>query len=238
MKKCKNCEIEKENNCFSKGKEICKPCCSIMYHEWWEKQKTTPNHSINLTDMKQCSVCKKEFPISDFYIRHDRNKPISRCKKCNQTAAKKSWINLSDAEKKQRFAKCKKWKDEQIKNGNLKVYMTSKISSYKGTAKKSNLPFDLTIEYLIHLMESQNRKCHYTGDTLTMQSNRGSGKCSIFLPSNKTQASLDRLIPERGYVKGNVVWCGWLINTCKNMMSENEFYDTCKKILQYRKIIP
>lgn len=236
MKICSKCNLNKEDIHFSKNKNECRSCSAIRYREWWEKNKLLPKPELNLNTTKTCSVCKKEFPIDNFYVRKDRNKPISRCKKCNQKASKQSWKNLDENEKKQRFADCKQWKDEQIRNGNLKVYMTSKLCCYKGNAKKHNLPFDLTIDYLMELMESQNRKCYYTGDTLTMQSNRGFGKRSITLPSNKTQASLDRLIPEKGYVKGNVVWCGWLINTCKNMSTESEFYRMCKRVLEYRKI--
>lgn len=189
------------------------------------------------TETKKCTVCKKNKPITHFYIRKDRNKPISRCKSCNRQATVNSWKKLTVKEKKIRYAENKKWRDDQIRNGNLKVYMTSKICSYKGNAKTQNVPFNLTLDYLIQLMEQQKRKCYYTGEPLTMQSNRGCGKRSITLPSNRTQASLDRLVPELGYVEGNVVWCGWLINTCKNMLNETEFYQMCHHILKHKQLI-
>ena len=237
MKKCIKCQIDRDDKCFSKGKNICKSCSSVLFQKWLKEIKDVPKVPLDLTIQKVCSVCKKKKKLSEFYIRRDRNKPISRCKSCNVKATKQSWKNLSESEKKKRFAENKQWKDRQIKNGNLRVYMTTKICSYKGNAKKYGVPFDLDIEYLIELIEKQNRKCFYTGETLTMESNRGMGKRCITLPSNKNQASLDRLTPERGYIKGNVVWCGWLVNTCKNMLTEIQFYDFCKTILKHKQLI-
>lgn len=237
MKICRKCNVEKEEKHFSKNKDECKSCAAKMFRVWWEKSKLLPKPEIDLTKSKMCSVCKEKKPIIEFYIRSDRNKPIGRCKKCNELANKKSWNKLPEEEKKKRYAENKRWVDTQINNGNLRIYMTSKLCSYKATAKKWGLPFDLDISYLVELMEKQKRLCHYTGEPLTMQSNRGSGKCCITLPSNRMQASLDRLDPDKGYVKGNVVWCGWLINTCKNMLTESQFYDMCKNILAHRRIV-
>ena len=49
-------------------------------------------------------------------------------------------------------------------------------------------------------------------------------------------ASLDRLTPENGYRKGNVVWCSFLLNTMKRKMTEDEFYELLKQILSYKQI--
>jgi hypothetical protein len=44
--------------------------------------------------------------------------------------------------------------------------------------------------------------------------------------------SLDKLDPKLGYIKGNVVWCTYLINTMKQDMTEKEFYDFIQTILE------
>lgn len=146
------------------------------------------------------------------------------------------WSALTDNEKIIRMNKARDWKDEQIRNGNFKVYVTAKINSYKNTAKKRGLPFGLSVKYLVDLFESQNRRCYYTDTPLVIRSNRGMGEQCINLPENHYQASLDRLSPEKGYVEGNVVWCGWLINTCKNLLTEDAFYDMCNTVLKQRAV--
>jgi hypothetical protein len=35
-------------------------------------------------------------------------------------------------------------------------------------------------------------------------------------------------------VQGNVAWCSYLANTMKQNMTEQEFYDYMKNILQYK----
>jgi len=144
------------------------------------------------------------------------------------------WTGLSSREKKIRMNNARDWKDEQIRNGNFKVYLTAKFNSYKHSAKEKNVPFNLSIKYLVNLFDMQKRLCYYTGKPLIIRSNRGLGEKCITLPDCHYQASLDRLIPREGYVEGNVVWCGWLINTCKNLLTESEFYDICNVIVKQR----
>lgn len=230
MKKCAKCNLFLEENLFSKNQSRCKKCCSICFKEWREKDKLTAS-SKTLPSKKICSVCKIEFPISEFYIRTDRNKPISRCRNCNYIAAKKSYAKLTDSQKSERIKRTVEWTNKQSKNGNLRVIFTKKFSGYKHTAKKKNIPFDITIDYLIELFKKQNGKCYYTDNDLTVTSFRGEGHQIVKFGKYYYQASLDRLIPEKGYVKGNVVWCGWVVNTCKNLLNEEQFYEFCNLII-------
>ncbi len=146
------------------------------------------------------------------------------------------WSGLSEEEKMVRMNSVRDWKNEQIRSGNFKVYITAKFNSYKHSAKKKSLPFNLSVKYLVDLFEKQSRQCYYTGHPLTMKSNRGLGEKCINFPDNHYQASLDRRNPFEGYVEGNVVWCGWLVNTCKNLLTENEFYKLCNVVLKHKKI--
>lgn len=83
----------------------------------------------------------------------------------------------------------------------------------KYRAKKLNVPFDLTLEYLISIYPE---KCpifdtelswgHQTGKILS------------------TSPSLDRIHPEKGYVKGNVQWLSNLGNAMKNKASNEQLH--------------
>lgn len=184
--------------------------------------------------MKICNKCKKELPLSDFYFRNDRNITVARCKKCCYLDNKKTWAGLTDSERERRVESAQKWKDDQITNGNFRVYLTAKMASYKQHAKKKNIPYNLTVQYLIDLFEKQNRLCYYTGKPLVIRTNRGLGEECINFANTHYQASLDRLIPKLGYIEGNVVWCGWLVNTCKNLLTEDQLYDICEVILKQK----
>jgi len=187
-------------------------------------------------EYKRCSVCKELLPLTEFYIRRDRDKPIARCKKCNSLASKQSKAKLTNEQKQKILKDRADWYAEQAREGNLKPILQHKMNSYKGNAKRSNVPFDITVGYLLSLYEEQEGKCYYTGEVLNIKTSGGLGKKTT-LANRPNQISLDRLDPVRGYVEGNVVWCTYLINTCKNMYSEIEFYKICKQVLCHRGLL-
>ena len=80
-----------------------------------------------------------------------------------------------------------------------------------------NIPFEVTIPYLWDLFLEQNKKCAITGDNLDTINN----------------ASLDRIDSNKGYVIGNVQWVTKQANLSKHVMSMNQLYDFCKKVLQH-----
>lgn len=190
------------------------------------------NRILFKSNLKKCSICKKILSLSEYSIRKDRKQPISRCKKCNTIANKKSWNKLSKREKQKRDKKRREWYAKKAQEGNLKVILQHKLNSFKGNAKKKEVPFNLTVDYLITLFEKQKGKCYYTGTILEITSGIGNNKKTLITSPN--QFSLDRLEPKKGYIKENVVWCTYIINTCKNMLTEYEFYEMCKKVLKIK----
>ena len=69
------------------------------------------------------------------------------------------------------------------------------------------------MEYLKKIYDKQNGKCFYTDEELGMQMSHGElGNC----------ISLDRIIPGKGYIHGNVVLCTKRFNTIKNSITLEE----------------
>jgi hypothetical protein len=89
-------------------------------------------------------------------------------------------------------------------------------------AKRRNLIFNLTIEYLWDLFLKQNRKCIYTGLELGFSKKRSLiGSCT---------ASLDRVDSFKGYVEGNVQWVHKDINWMKQDFDNDYFIKMCKLV--------
>jgi len=82
----------------------------------------------------------------------------------------------------------------------------------------------LTSDDLVRLYDTQKGKCYYTGRIMQTGHDR----------VRPDSLSLDRLVPSRGYRKGNVVWCCNLVNTMKQQMTEQEFYRFLRHILRHR----
>lgn len=95
--------------------------------------------------------------------------------------------------------------------------------------KKRNLDIDLDVEDILDLWEKQGWKCYYTWYSMTYSS----VYAKEWTQSEKVkyQVSCDRLDPNKGYVKGNVVLCCTLVNKMKNILSEKEFYKVCWDII-------
>ena len=110
---------------------------------------------------------------------------------------------------------------ERIRS-DYKWYCKKLLSQLRHRAKKDAVPFNLTLEDLIHEYEAQDGRCRYTGKVLdfTLKNIRKG------MP-HRDFPSLDRKIPSRGYVLGNVDWVTYGVNRMKNDFSEEEFISFC-----------
>ena len=77
--------------------------------------------------------------------------------------------------------------------------------------------------YLRELWELQGGKCYYTN--LYMVGNGISDGCQAW-----DSPSIDRLVPQSGYVVGNVVWCISSVNSFKSTLTEKQFASRLKCI--------
>ena len=72
----------------------------------------------------------------------------------------------------------------------------------------------------------QNKRCSLTGTEIQFRKGR-----------NKIQtASLDRIDSTKPYTKQNIQWVHKDINRMKGSLSEENFFNYCKKIVEWKKI--
>ena len=79
--------------------------------------------------------------------------------------------------------------------------------------KQSNENFEISYKYANDLLKKQHHRCAYTG--------------SILLAKN---CILDKINPQKGFVKNNVQWISKQIGQMKGNMSNKQFLQICKKI--------
>lgn len=78
---------------------------------------------------------------------------------------------------------------------------------WKSNAKSRNYPFNVTVEYLQGVLESQNYKCALTGSDLLCPKTYNEKR---EMTSNPYLVSLDRIQNDLGYEEGNVQFvCVW-----------------------------
>ena len=98
------------------------------------------------------------------------------------------------------------------------------FSAIKYKANLRNIEFDLTLDFVDALFESQQGLCYYSGLPID-------GKTR-----NLVTASLDRTDSSIGYVESNVRWVHKDVNFMKHSATETHFFELVDKIYERRNI--
>ena len=99
-------------------------------------------------------------------------------------------------------------------------------ASIKHNAKRRNLEFSLTKEYIWDLYEAQNKRCALSDLDIYFTNSYSNGVYT---------ASLDRIDSNKGYIIGNVQWVHKDINYMKSNHSQEYFLSLCEKIYNKNK---
>ena len=111
-------------------------------------------------------------------------------------------------------------KTENTKRGHLIIF----LRSAKNRAKNKNLPFDLDIDHLLSIAPDE---CPVFRTEFSWGIN-GKGL-------KPTSPSMDRIIPQLGYVKGNIAFISVLANSIKQNVTEKELYSVADWLHDKRK---
>ena len=97
----------------------------------------------------------------------------------------------------------------------------------KISAKKRNVSFFITYDYILDIFLKQNKKCALSGLPI-----------KFWIKSKNSidgTASLDRIDSTKGYVKDNVQWIHKDINYMKMDIEQQKFLEYCNIISQFNK---
>jgi hypothetical protein len=85
--------------------------------------------------------------------------------------------------------------------------------------RKFNNEPNITVEYILELIEKQENKCRFTGVELIWK-----------VKSGNFRASIDRIDSDKTYMKGNIqLICVWA-NKAKSDLTDEEFIKLCKMV--------
>lgn len=99
-------------------------------------------------------------------------------------------------------------------------YLTQKMDldlQFFNKLKENNNDFQITYKYANQLLKQQHHRCAYTGSILLAQ-------------NNNNNCMLDKINPQKGFVKNNVQWISQQIGKMKGNLSNKQFLQICKKI--------
>lgn len=114
------------------------------------------------------------------------------------------------------FSYCNKCRKSQIYlnlNSDINKFLSEKYNRLKLRASSLNLPCELTKQDIIDLYIKQRGMCFYTDKKMI---------CNVGKGYNRMAISIDKIIPEKGYIIGNTVLCTVQANTMKCDLTINE----------------
>lgn len=173
------------------------PILNEKYGDYIVISEKTGNSSDGHTTFNvRCKCGKEEFKCS-------RNLRKGRSKMCKSCASKLTAITYPPP------IGMKKPKDK------LTVYYKAIISG----AKRRDLEFKLSKEFIYELLVNQNFKCNLSG---------------LLISLDNSTASLDRIDSLKSYTKDNVQWLHKDINRLKNNYNQSEFINMCSLIVEHK----
>jgi|688.fasta_scaffold738513_1 hypothetical protein len=159
-----------------------------------------------------------------FVIRNPRRSE-KVCFSCGETknyklfryikSSKNGWM---DIENKPRYTHCKTCEVINFRKRYAINSSAQLIYNYKKRAIKKGVPFDLDAAYLSEIMP-KDMICPVMKVPMTRNTGKKIGK-------NRFAPSLDKLIPEKGYVKGNVIVVSDIANRIKSDATIEELEKT------------
>ena len=119
------------------------------------------------------------------------------------------------------------WSAEYKRNNPHLIITTNMLCNARNRAKRLGIPFDLTIEYLRELAFATTH-CPLLDIELRWKTMYGSGNKNKHPHPNSP--SLDRIVPAKGYVRGNVAIISMKANTMKSNASVEEIIALSQRI--------
>lgn len=139
---------------------------------------------------------------------------------CKQSTKWAQGNELMDPDRNFKCMKCaakERGDNQAISNGKVGDLKLTRYTKLQNSASKRNIIFDVSLEYLWNLFESQNNICAITGDLI----------------DSIEDASLDRIDSNQGYIESNVQWTTYQANVSKHVMSMTELQEFCYKVLNH-----
>lgn len=164
---------------------------------------------------KLCKTCGLTLSLDSFYShRTHKDGYKNTCKSCE--GIRKSYLRKCNINGYKDMANERLKKHRKTPRG----AMRQRYQAAQKRAKDLALPFSISVDFLMDLYNKQDGKCAISGRPL------------IFIGDFWDVLSIDRIIPELGYIVDNTQLVVNRVNMMKNNMSLTELYNLCKDIVE------
>ena len=205
MKKVRICKTCSKEFIPRNGKHIycTEDCIQSKY------KRTKVSFSENPTRI--CLRCNEEKHFKEFRERNKKKKRVG-------------WIAIDGSK---RSSHCKICERIEAAGRYRKSGIHQRYNALRVNAKKKNVPFEISKEYLAKLFEEAPNKCPILGIELKVNDYSPGAKDNKGDFRNNSY-SVDRIVPELGYVEGNLIIVSDLANRIKNNATPDQIIQVGK----------
>ena len=158
----------------------------------------------NLNGFRPCSHCGKVYAANAKYFYQKKSGILSsECRPCFRQRSSRNQKTRHHA-------------------GGVDYHLGYIASSARQRARKHKLAYDIDVRWLAFILRKQNGLCALSRVPLTFT--KGAGHVS-------TNASIDRIDPNKGYTRENVQLVAHQVNTMKSNRSISELAEWCRLVL-------
>lgn len=173
-------------------------------------QKYKLNRKLIEIECENCH-CLFQKPLSEY----NRNTNLGRSNYCSRKCC--GYACNKNGKQKGNYESIKNYSNNRLDEYTpFRYYLRNCKSRFKN--------FDLDLDYLKSIWDSQNGICPYSGAKLILSTYTKGHKNPIY------SASIDRIDSSIGYIIGNIQFVSTAINYMKNTMSHEETMTLCKII--------
>ncbi len=187
---------------------LCKNCST----------KRAAINRVKVTDdgMKLCKKCNDYKPATiEHFLKDKKGYFYPYCRDCKKKYLSNRYVP-SERIKLSNEELCEK-NIARINISRVDKWAKHLVNSSRNNAKRYGKEFNIDEDYILKLYEEQNHKCYWYGVLLEPS----------IIHRYPAKPSLDRLDPEKGYVKGNVVISCMAANIGRNSCDADIFQNFC-----------
>lgn len=138
------------------------------------------------------------------------------CIRCREAKPIDAFQKYGKTKRKNTCLACESTLYEKRVGATYQSYLTKLYQQSKSKRVGTDVTFSITLDEIIALWEAQNGRCALSNVPMTHHKD-GQGRKDF-------NASLDRVVPERGYIAGNVQLVCDRANTMRHTLSMDMFY--------------
>lgn len=229
---------KKENDQIAKAKRV-KTQRRKRKEKNIEKLKSKPKTRVTRSMLPEI---KEKFRLTQqerYFL--NTNYQLNRCSSCNKLKDLECFyiVRATEIPHKSKYSTmCVACTNFVYNNQPEEAQFRRLLQVTKINAKERDIEFDLTVDDIQQLYKIQNGRCNYSGRKIQLFTRRDRerknerNKACVRAYQNVNKASIDRIDPNKGYLRDNIHLVALHVNLAKLDLLEEDFIEMCENIVK------